>query len=491
MHSIQEDTMRRIFVILSILCMCGSHKSFAQPPLKDPRVASAFELLDLWLDAQYDYEQIPGISAGVVYDQELIWSKGYGFSDLNLKNNATPQTIYSICSISKLFTSVALMQLYDEGKVRLDDPITKHIPWFDLEQQFPESPPITIQGLLTHSSGLPREAGFPYWSGPDFPFPERKAMIDKLSDQKMLYPAETYYQYSNLGLSLLGEIAAEVAGKSFDKLIHRCILDPLGMSDTRTKLPEKLHKGQLATGYSAMTREGVRNELPLFQARGIAPAAGFSSTVEDLARFASWQFRLLEKGGQEILQANTLKKMHRVHWVDEDWSGKRGLGFSVWRDHDKTFVGHGGSCPGYRTQLQLHTPSKIAVIFMANASGVSTGIYTNGMFDIVYDALKAAADEKEQPEPYDTRLNKYKGIYSSAPWGGETAVIVWEGQLAMVGFPTESPKDRIMKYKHVEGDMFRRIRSDGELGESVVFEVDENGDVVRMWRNNNYSPKVR
>ncbi len=84
---------------------------------------------------------------------------------------AEPSTLFSICSISKLFTSVAIMKLYDEGKLRLDDSASDLLPWYNLEQKYPDSGPITVRSLLTHSSGLPREAAYPYWTGPDFPFP--------------------------------------------------------------------------------------------------------------------------------------------------------------------------------------------------------------------------------------------------------------------------------------------------------------------------------
>ena len=200
-------------------------------------------------------------------------------------------TIYSICSISKLFTSVAIMQLRDAGKLRLEDPAADHLSWFNIKQQYPDTGPLTIRSLLTHSSGLPREADFSYWTGPDYPFPTSEQVKARLSKQKTLYPPSTYYQYSNLGLSLLGEIVAEVSGIPYEQYIEENILKPLRMADTRTELPESLWKGQLATGYSALMRVGSRAMLPLFQAKGIGPAAGFSSTVEDLARFASWQFR--------------------------------------------------------------------------------------------------------------------------------------------------------------------------------------------------------
>ena len=117
---------------------------------------------------------------------------------------------FSICSISKLFTSVAIMQLVDAGKISIDDPIKKHLPWFNISNSFGNSNAITIKSILTHSSGLPRESNHPYWSGPEFPFPSKQDVINELGNQKMLYPPSKYYQYSNLGLSLLGYVVEAV-----------------------------------------------------------------------------------------------------------------------------------------------------------------------------------------------------------------------------------------------------------------------------------------
>jgi len=484
--------MKKFIIFLFVLVLFIPCFSQAQSLRDDPRVKEAIHLLDVWLDAQRDYEQYPGISIAVVYDQYLIWSNGYGYTDLERKTPAKPTTIYSICSISKLFTSVSIMRLYDKGLLRLDDPVKKHLPWFTIEQTYPEGPPVTIESMLTHSSGLPREADAPYWSEMcDFAFPTREEIIERLSGQKTLYPASTYYQYSNLAMSLLGQVVEHVSGQPYEEYVNANILEPLGLNDTRPRMPEELYHGQLATGYSALTREGIREKVQFFQAKGIAPAAGFSSTVEDLGKFASWQFRLLEEGGTEILDANTLKKMHRVHWVDEDWSGKRGLGFSVWRDKDKTFVGHGGSCPGYRSQLLLQTKDKIATVCMINASGTNPGTYTQGAYDIIApviaDVLKSPSEGKE-PDP---ELVKFTGTYSSSPWGGETEVLIWKGNLCTVSFPNSSPVSGITKYKHIEGNTFRRIRDDGELGEEIVFETDSEGNVTKMRRNSQYNPKIR
>lgn len=462
--------------------------SFGQNISDDARIKSALHLLDVWLDAQLAYEQIPGISIGIVHDQKLIWSRGYGYADKENKIPAAPNTIYSICSISKLFTSIAVMQLYEQGLLRLDDPVAKHLSWFKIKQVHKNSPPITIESLLTHSGGLPREADTPYWT--EASFPSREVMIEKLTKQETLYPARTYFQYSNLGLSLAGEVVASVSGKSYSDFIQQTILTPLGLNDTSSDIPLDKKGKQLATGYSSIRRDGKRKPVPSYTVNGIAPAAGFASTVEDLGKFASWQFRLLESNNKEILEANTLRKMHRVHWLDPEWDTKWGLGFSVWRHNDKTFVGHGGSCPGYRTQLLLQTKDKIATIFMTNAQGVSTRMYAEKAYDIIAPAIADVIKSPDKREQINPEFLKYIGKYER-PLGGETDVLIWNGKLAMLSLPTENPLNSLTKLKHIDGNTFKRIRDDGELGEEVVFEADANGRIIKFWKFSNYMNKVR
>ncbi|MGB2844162.1 MAG: serine hydrolase [Candidatus Aminicenantaceae bacterium] len=472
-----------IFLLLLIL-ICTS-PIFSEKQTKSD-FSEAIRLIDTWLEAQRDYDHLPGISVAIVTDQEILWSKGYGMADLKKEVPSSPSTIYSICSISKLFTSVAIMQLRDAGKLRLEDLVADHLPWFNLKQQYPDTGPITIRSLLTHSSGIPRESDYPYWTGPDFPFPSPKQVKAKLGAQKTLYSPSTYFQYSNLGMSLLGEIVAEVSGIPYQQYIEENILKPLRLADTRTKLPESLWGGKLSTGYTALKRDGTRNMLPLFQAKGIAAAAGFSSTVEDLARFASWQLRLLNKGGEEILKASTLREMQRVHWVNPDWQTTWGLGFSVREVDGRTMVGHGGSCPGYRSTLNIDTYKKQAFIVMINAQGVSPGKYATGMRDILKKVTNNAKEEKAEVD-----LEAYTGYYNAQPWWGETAVLPWQGKLAVFGLPSENPAKDLTLLKHIEGDTFRRLRKDETLGEEVVFERDETGKVIRMWQHSNYEDKIR
>jgi CubicO group peptidase (beta-lactamase class C family) len=453
-----------LFLILGVILLVPSFGR-AESIADDPRVADALKLLEVWVDSQVAYESLPGVSMGVVYDQDLIWSRGFGYADVERKTPATPTTMYSICSISKLFTSIGVMQLRDEGKLRLDDPLGKHLPWFEIQEMYPEAPEITIRGILTHSSGLPRESDHPYWTGPDFPFPTREEIIERISNQQTLYPAERFFQYSNLGLTLA----------------------------TNPEIPDKHRGARLATGYTRRMRDGSRKVVQDYLVRGIAPAAGYASTVEDLAKFASWQFSLLENGGREVLSANTLREMQRVHWVDPDWETTWGLGFAIWRDEDEetTFVGHGGSCPGYRTQLAMSPKDKIAVVFMTNGQGTNTRLHTGRAFEIVAPAIAAAIEEPGEGKKADPELLKYVGRYDWRDWG-ETQVVIKDGDLAVLSVPTDDPVESLIQLKRMEGHIFRRVREDDEdqLGEEIVFELDPDGNVERLLWHGNYAYRV-
>jgi len=260
---------KKTSLLLLLLLISISSETAAKQKQTVEELAPALAVIDTWLEAQRDYDMLPGISAAIVQDQVIIWSKGYGMADLDTKYPATDETIYSICSISKLFTSVAIMKLRDAGKLQLEDRVADLLPWFDLKQQWEDSGPITVRSLLTHSSGLPRESAYPYWTGPDFPFPTSEQLKSKLGSQKTLYPASTYFQYSNLGLSLLGEIIAEVSGLPYAEYIRQHILEKLKLNDTHPSLPESIWGRQLASGYSAKKRDGSRDKVALFQADGI------------------------------------------------------------------------------------------------------------------------------------------------------------------------------------------------------------------------------
>jgi CubicO group peptidase (beta-lactamase class C family) len=477
--------MKRILLLIAI-----SAFTFSGLAQKDKtNYTEALKLIEVWLDAQRDYDRVPGMSVIIVDDQEVLWSGAFGMANREDQVSASPATLYSICSISKLFTSVAIMKLYDDGKLRLDDEIQDLLPWYDLPQQFEDSWPITIRTLLTHTSGLPRESNHPYWTGPDFPFPETESLKSELKNQETLYPSSTYFQYSNLAMSLLGEVVAELSGMAYEEYIQTQILDPLEMKDTRTYLPEDRYGTELAIGYSALDRKGERYKVNLFQAKGAKAAAGFSSNVTDLAKFASWQFRLLDTTIVEILKPSTLKHMHHVHWTDPDWKTTWGLGFMVMKgENGDKIVAHGGGCPGYNTLFSITPASKRAYAVFTNGLNTNRTGYVQGMHSI----LEKYKKETQKPEKAAEVpvLEEYEGYYHMLPWQPEVYLSSWNNQLVMVSLPSDNPAESMIKLKYVEKDLFRKVRDDDELGESYEFIRGEDGAIKKFKRHNNYFTRI-
>jgi CubicO group peptidase (beta-lactamase class C family) len=274
--------MKNTFIILGLLvASCGApvfaqNGSTNQALARRPEVAAAIAVLDAWVTATVASREQPGLSLGILHDQDLIWAKGYGFSDLAKKIPATPSTVYRIASISKLFTTTAIMQLRDAGKLQLDDPVAKYLPWFKIKNVHPEGPAITIRHLLTHTSGLPREAAGVNWS--DLTMPKREEMIRRIGEQETVFPAETEWKYSNFGLTLAGEIVASVSGEPWAQYIESRILKPLGMKAT-TPIPAS-NLPHLAVGYGRRVPGTAREVEPFLDIESERPAGSLASTVK-------------------------------------------------------------------------------------------------------------------------------------------------------------------------------------------------------------------
>jgi len=448
---------------------------------EQPEVADAIKVFDMWIEQHIAHRGVPGLSIAIVLDQEIVWAKGYGYSDLEKKIPATPSTVYRIGSITKLFTSTAILQLRDQGKLRLDDPVSLHLPWFAVPNPSPDAPEITIRHLLTHTSGLAREADVPYWT--DHVFPTRKELAEGVLGQDALNPPETTYHYSNLGMSLLGEIVSEVSGQPWADYVRENILQPLGMlSSSATPDDELLER--LATAYMLRAPNAIRKVMEYYDAGAIAPAGGVVSTVEDLGRFSSLQFRDGPAGGDQILKGSTLREMQRVHWIFPSFSAGMGLGFRVSRRDGETFVGHGGSIGGQVSNLLMAPGEKIAVIVAINADDGSPLTVARQAYDAIAPSILRATQKPEAPKPeVDPAWQRYVGLYAD-PWGWEYEVVILNGELVIYGYDYPPYNDATYGYSSltpVEGSTFRRPNKD-----LVTFELDENGNVVRVKRNNNY-----
>jgi len=447
-----------------------------------PEVASRLALFRLWVEDQQAYLGQPGISIGIVHDQELVWAEGFGLADLESRRPATARTLYRIGSISKTFTATALLKLRDEGRLRLDDPVTRHLPELHLPSH-PAGTEITLWHLLTHTSGLPREAPFPYWT--DRRFPTVAELFAGLGRQELLFEPGTGYQYSNAGLALAGAVVSAVSGRPYEDFVRETILSPLAMEDTFVAAPPP--ESSLATGYLLRRSDGSHPPAPDTDARGLTPAANFSSTVRDLARFVS--AHLAAHGGTaSLLAPTTLREMHRVHWLAPGWTSGRGLGFSVWREGDRTLVGHGGWVAGHRSQIAFDPATGIGVIVLTNSDEGGPGSYVEKFFALVAPAIEKALAPREEAPPLGDPA-ALVGSYHN-PWGEVSEVLVVDGGLVIYdrGRPPAEDPEASLTHLTPAGQTpegHPRFRIDGGP-RHLVFELGEEGRVERIKVDENY-----
>ena len=477
----------RVRALLFVLLFAAAPAVAQESP--DSPVQAGITLLDTWIRTQMEFGGLPGLVIGIVHDQEPVWVKAYGHASLDPPVPMSADSIFRIASHSKLFTAITVMRARDAGKLRLDDPVTEHLPWFDIRNRHPEARPVTVRHLLTHTAGLPRESIHPAWT--DFEFPEVEALRETVSDQETTYATETKWKYSNLGFTLAGMVAEAAAGDSFADLVTDGILKPLGMDSTSVGPVPAEQRDRLATGYGRRMPDGPREVFPFVDARSFDPATGLSSTVPDMLRFLSWQMRVRDRRSEEVLASNTLLEMQRVHWLHTSWNSGWGLGFSVRHTEDRDLIGHGGGYPGYRTQTQLSPEEKIGVVVFTNGGDGDPGRYLDKAFEWVAPALAAARAETEKPAVWSSDWDIYLGTYRRR--SGDTAVLRQENDLVILSPLSEDPSGSQGVLKPTDTPHVFRLESDGygAHGELVRFEVNDAGAVSRIFVGVNYSRRVR
>jgi len=457
-------------------------------------LASRFRAAEAWMDQYMTSNMGPGASAAVVEGQRVVWTHAFGYADLEIRRPATPDTAYSICSISKLFTSVAVMHLVEDGAMELDAELGDYLEGF--EPSIPDDvigEPITIRDLLSHASGLPREGAGAYWN--TLEFPTEAALEEAVNQIGRLYTPGTNYQYSNIGMSLLGKAVSLVTGKSYDSYVHEAVLDPLGLGQVATDLPPDGTGVRFATGYTDHDASGKREPVTPYQTRGFSPAAGYVASVLDLAKFASWQFRLMETGDREVLERSTLRNMQRVHWMDpfDPESSIFGLGFHHHKLGDAPVIGHDGYCLGHRAQFSIEPNLGIAVITMVNANDISPTVLAAGIYGLVSELL--STDDSHSPQSDERITQKVESFHSLEgayrwPKFPDAYYVIpkSDGDLEMISLYAEDPSQDTVTFRHLDGDLFRRVREDGVLGESMLFERDSDGKVRSiLWEGYRYS----
>ena len=314
--------------------------------------------------------RIPALAVAVVKDGEVVLAKGYGVRELSKSDSADEDTLFAIGSTTKAMTAAALGMLVDEGKLGWDDPVTKHLPWFQLRDPV-VTREVTVRDLLTHRAGLPN-ADF-LWYGRD------NAPRDILLSMRHL-PQETslrsHFTYQNVMYAAAGAVVAEVSGVPWQEFVRSRLLEPLGMTGTAVTLSDVAGNGNVASPHYDI--DGEVQVIENASVDPVAPAGSIWSSVSDMAK---WMRFLLEGStpeGARLLKEETLEELFRPQTLvdrDEFYPTQRltrpkwmtyGLG---WFQHDyrgRAVDFHTGSIDGMVAIHGLIRSERLGVYVLAN-----------------------------------------------------------------------------------------------------------------------------
>jgi CubicO group peptidase (beta-lactamase class C family) len=335
------------------------------PPEAPSESDARFQKADQIFRAEYDTAKSGSLTAGIIQGSKLVWSKSYGYANMEQQQSANTDTIYRIGSITKQFTAVAFQQLVQAGKVRLTDPVESFVPEIGLVKGRPAgSQPITLLQLATHTSGLDREPAdiAKFTTGPVSEW--QKTLIGALADLTYAYEPGTKYMYSNMGYAVLGLAIERISGQSYISYVEEKILKPLGMTTSQFDLEAKLQP-RLSLGYEPVKgkADATESSKELKTGRGYkVPNGALFTTIGDLAKFVSFE---LGSSDAPLLDSKTYADtLSRVYSADSDMHSGYGLGFMAMRQGDLVLLGHGGSVSGFRAGAFFNRKSSLGLIYL-------------------------------------------------------------------------------------------------------------------------------
>jgi CubicO group peptidase (beta-lactamase class C family) len=385
--------MKLFTILLFIAAMAGC-------AVAPPRPASVsrgdYESTQAYLNRLIPYEmsknKVAGLSIALVDDQRVVWAQGFGFADVERKIPAGAETVYRVGSISKLFTDTAAMQLVERGLLDIDQPVQNYLPGFAPMTRQPQAA-ITPRQLMTHHSGLPRDRLKGFQNPEPRPFSE---LANDMSDEYVAYPPDLVFSYSNVGVSLVGNMVQTLSGAPFAQHMQQSVLTPLGMSNSSFDTGPSTSP-LMAKGYRG------RDAVPETPLRDV-PAGGLNSSVSELSRFMAMMFAGGASGDHQVLRAQTVNEMLRPQnsTVALDLNFQVGLGWMLSTLGKSTIENagpvahHAGGIGMFHSQMYLLPQHKLGVVVLANSS-TAAGVVDH----IATEALTLALEAKtgiRQPE---------------------------------------------------------------------------------------------
>jgi CubicO group peptidase (beta-lactamase class C family) len=306
----------------------------------------------------------------------------------------TPQTVFRLGSVTKQFTSMAIMMLQERGKLRVSDPACQHLPECPAAWQ-----PLTIRHLLTHTSGIPNYTNLPEFGKMAVLPTSTSDMIGTLKDKPLEFLPGEKFAYSNSGYFLLGAIIERASGKTYADFLQENIFTPLGMNQSGYDTPARIIKHR-AAGYARQAGETVNAAYMDMTIPGAAGA--LYSTTEDLLRW------------DRALYTTTLVSQKSLDELFTPLKGGYAYGWSVGKRFDRQSISHGGGIYGFATHIDRFPADRVTVIVLSNVEGVSASRISNDLAAVVFGAPYEIPRERKAVTVDPNVLAQYVGEYKIA-----------------------------------------------------------------------------
>ena len=424
--------------------------------------ANTSERLRMKVAAVQAEQRVPSLVVAVASRGQPIEHVCIGKADFRAGREAGPNVQYRIGSITKTFTALAVMQLVGEGRLELRRPLSQGWPGAPHEE-------LSLADFMSHGSGLQREPPGRIWE--TLQFPDREHLAENAATAARLYPPDSWFHYSNLGFALLGELVAQVSGRSWESYLQERILGPLEMRRTA-----HLPGSDAAQGYSVRPYSDELVEEPALDIGGIAPAGQLWSTSDDLCRWTG----ALAGCRPDVLAPNLLEQMRAPRTIAdlEHWSSGFGLGLMLIRDGENVYVGHTGSMPGFVAAAFCHPASGLGIVVLTNSTaGFNVGVMAAELLTLVRDSDPALSEWR----PGEGAPDRIKPVLGR--WWSEWRewVFVWkEGKLQATpaGAP---PGEMVTEFAEIGADEFVAV-SGTERGERLILERGVGPDSAEVRR---------
>lgn len=320
-------------------------------------------------------QPLAGLAVGIVQNGDLVYSKGFGFADIDEQQPATPDTVFRIGSISKTFTAIALLQLWEQGRFQLDDPVNDHLKAYQIAPSSPDALPVTFRHLLTHTGGIGEVRAFADMFkleiGLGVPVGQRVPSLNKYYTDGLQAEVEpgTKWSYANHAFATVGQLVEDISGMPFVDYMYQHVFAPLGMQHSDYLRSARV-RDLLATGYT--WQRGAFKPVKDMEII-VKPAGSMFSTVNDMGRYVA---ALLNGGVGEhgaVLQQRTLDLMLEPQWQLDPHLPAMGLSFwlDTWDGHRT--AGHDGGWTGFVSSMLFAPDDGVGVLVFTNTTALAPG----------------------------------------------------------------------------------------------------------------------